>query len=243
MDNVLRGLHFSYAYVDDVLAASASAEEHQQHLRLVCERLSNHGIVINLSKCVLGVPELDFLGHHVNRRGIRPLEGKVQAIQNFPQPTTQCKLREFLGLVNFYHRFVPKCAQVLQPLNSLLTSSKTSTTAVTWNAEATAAFNSIKDALAEAALLCHPKPDAPTSIMVDASNTGVGAVLQQTIDREWCPLSYFSKKLKPAEMRYSTFDRDDIPGHQTVPSFSGRETVCGVHQPQATNVCSFLTGR
>lgn len=208
MDEVLRGLHFTYAYVDDVLIASANVEEHLQHLRLVCERLRDYGIVVNLRKCVLGVPELDFLGHRVDCHGIRPLEDKVQAIRSFPQPSTQRKLREFLGLVNFYHRFVPNCARILQPLNLLLSSSKTSAKVVCWNAKASAAFESIKDALAQSCLLAHPKPDAPTCIMVDASDIGVGAVLQQSIDGVWCPLSYFSKKLTPAETRYSTFDRE-----------------------------------
>ena len=142
----------------------------------------------------------------MDRHGIRPLEEKIEAIRRFPLPSTQCKLREFLGMVNFYHRFVPNCAQVLLLLNSLLSSAKSSTKEVSYNAEAMAAFNAVKDALAGAAFLSHPKPEAPTNVMVDASNTDVGAVLQQSIDGEWRPLAYFSKKLAPAETRYSTFD-------------------------------------
>ncbi len=118
MDEVLRGLHFSYAYVDD-LVASTSRDEHLHHLRLVFERLSNYGIVVNPSKCVLGVPELDFLGHRVDCHGIRPLEEKAAAIRNFPQPTTQRKLREFLGLVNFYHQCTPLICQAQQQRSDL----------------------------------------------------------------------------------------------------------------------------
>ena len=100
IDQVLRRLHFCYVYIDDLLIASSSPEEHTQHLRLVLERLSDHGIVINVARSVFGVPSLDFLGHHVDSEGIRPLDEKVQAIRDFPQPTTQRKLRKFLGLVN-----------------------------------------------------------------------------------------------------------------------------------------------
>ena len=100
IDQVLRRLHFCYVYIDDLLIASSSTEEHTQHLRLVLERLSDHGIVINVARSVFEVPSLDFLGHHVDSEGIRPLDEKVQAIRDFPQPTTQRKLREFLGLVN-----------------------------------------------------------------------------------------------------------------------------------------------
>ena len=97
MDEVLRGLQFSYAYVDDVLIASATPEEHKQHLRLVLERFQKYGIVVNPSKCKLGVTTLEFLGHKVTKHGIEPLEERVQALQQFPLPDTQRKLREFFG--------------------------------------------------------------------------------------------------------------------------------------------------
>ena len=208
MDKVLHGLQFCYVYIDDLLIASSSPEEHKRHLRLVLERLDAHGIIINPQKCEFGVSSLNFLGHRVDRWGIHPLEEKVQVIREFPQPTTQRKLREFLGLVNFYHRFVPHGADILQPLNSLLAAPKDSAKTLLWSDVATTAFSRIKEALANATILSHPKPEALTCIMADASNTAVGAVLQQFIDGQWRPISYFSKKLRPPETRYSTFDRE-----------------------------------
>ena len=109
MDQVLRGFPFVYDYNDDILVASATKEEHLVHLREVCHRLDAHGKVVNPDKCVLGVPELDFLGHRVNKHGVCSLEEKVDIIRQFPQPTSQQQLRRFLGLVNFYHAFVPGC--------------------------------------------------------------------------------------------------------------------------------------
>ena len=106
------------------LIASPSPEEHQQHLRTVLARLQDHGIVINPTKSVLGAEHLDFLGHYVDSTGIRPLENKVQFIRDFLKPATQRKLREFLELVNFYHRFLPNCATILVPLNSMLSSAQ-----------------------------------------------------------------------------------------------------------------------
>ena len=96
IDQVLQGLEHCYAYIDDLLIASPTPEDHKQHLRSVLERLSNHGILINPAKCVWGATELQFLGHLVDSQGIRQLEEKVQAIVDFPQPTSLCKLREFL---------------------------------------------------------------------------------------------------------------------------------------------------
>ena len=113
MDQVLRDLPFAYTYIDDILVASSSPEEHKQHLRAVLERFSEHGIVINPSKCEFGVPQLTFLGHTVDQHGICPLPSKIKTLRAFPRPTTQRKLREFLGLVNFYNRFIPNCACIL----------------------------------------------------------------------------------------------------------------------------------
>ena len=132
----------------------------------------------------------------------------MKVIQDFPQPTTQRKLREFLGLVNFYHRFVPNCAGILQPLNTLLSGPKDRAQTLVWTDTASSAFRKIKETLANATLLSHPKPGALTCIMTDASDTAVGAVLQQYINEQWQPISYFSKKLQSAETRYSTFDRE-----------------------------------
>ena len=125
MDQVLRGMPSAYAYIDDVLIASSTPEQHLEDLHTVFERLSTHGIVINPNKCIFGVPELDFLGHHIDCNGITPLPEKVQAIRDFPQPQTQRQLCQFIGLVNFYHRFLPHCAstvtlpQVFNVLSSL----------------------------------------------------------------------------------------------------------------------------
>lgn len=219
MDQVLRGLPFCYGYVDDLLIASSSPEEHLQHLRLVLERLDEHGLLINMSKSIFGVPELDFLGHHVDATGIRPLEEKVQVIRDFPRPTTQRKLREFIGLINFYRRFIPSCATTIKPLHSLLQHTKRPSDAPAWTDTTTAAFTNITNALANASLLFHPIPDAPTSIMTDASDVAVGAVLQQHVNGHWCPLSFFSRALKPAETRYSTFDRELLAIFLTIKHF------------------------
>ena len=120
IDEVLHDLHFCYPYIDNVLIASSTSEEHKQHLKLVFDRFRQFGVIINPTKCKLGVSELTFLGHYLNSQGVCPLEDKVKAIQDFLQPTTQCKLHEFLGLINFYHNFLPHCADTLKPLHTLL---------------------------------------------------------------------------------------------------------------------------
>ena len=139
----------------------------------------------------------------MDQHGIRPLKVKVQAICEFPLPPTQCKLQQFLSLVNFYHQFVPSCAQILQPLHVLLKGAPKGNTPLTWTDTATTAFHIIKDTLADATLLVHPGPNAPTCFLTDASTAAEGAVLQKRIGDTWCPLAYFSQKLAPAQTKYS----------------------------------------
>ena len=219
IDNVLRGLDFCYAYLDDLLVASTTPEEHLQHLRLVFERLCNHSIIVNPQKCRFGESSLDFLSHHIDSCGIAPLQDKVHAVRDFPQPTSLRKLRQFIGLVSFYHRFLPHCAKLMQPLHNLLKSSKPKTQTLVWTDTALAAFNTTKEALAKTTLLSCPQRDTPTSLMTDASDTAVGAVLQQYIRGSWCPIAFFSKKLRPTETHYSAFDRELLAVYLAIKHF------------------------
>ena len=205
MDQILHGLPSVYVYIDDVLIASPTPEQHLKDLRAVFTRLAAHGIIINSNKCLFGASSLKFLGHHIDRHGISPVPEKVQVIRDFPQPQSQRQLRRFIGLVNFYHRFLPHCAELMLPLHSLL---KGKSKSITWTDAATTSFNATKEALAKASLLTYPTLDAPTCLTTDASDTAVGAVLQQNVCGTWTPISFFSRKLTPAETRYSTFDRE-----------------------------------
>ncbi|GFX52833.1 retrovirus-related Pol polyprotein from transposon opus [Trichonephila clavipes] len=120
VDEVLRGLNFVYAFIDDILVASSSEAEHIQHLRLLFQRLDQYGLSINPSKCTFGVPTLNFLGFQVCSSGIKPLEDRVEAILKFPKPTTITQLRRFLGMLNYYRRFIRQAAHILAPLVKVL---------------------------------------------------------------------------------------------------------------------------
>ena len=163
----------------------------------------------------------------MSAQGIHPLGDKVVAIREFPRPTSLRKLREFLGLVNFYHRFIPHCATLLDPLNNLLSNPGSNTRQLLWNEQASTAFTAVKEALAEATLLSHPKPHAPTCTMADASECAVGAVLQQEMVDGWRPIAYFSRRLRPEERKYSTFDRELLAVYLVIKHFrhfvEGRE--------------------
>ena len=124
MDEVVRDLDFVYNYIDDILVASASPEEHVTHLRLLFERFQKYQVRINPGKCVFGASSLTFLGHIISPEGISPLPEKVKALQDLQPPTSLRQLRHFLGLLNYYRRFIPHCADFLSPLSDLLRNRK-----------------------------------------------------------------------------------------------------------------------
>ena len=205
MDGVLRGLPSVFVYLDDILIASPSPSQHADDLRAVLSRLSAAGLKINASKCVLGASTVTFLGHTISKEGIIPLPSKVDAIAGMSLPGTKVELQRFLGMVNFYHRFVPGLAGILAPLHALTSAAPEPKSPLLWSAEQKSSFQRAKTALQHSVLLHHPDPSAPLTLTTDASDSAVGAVLAQADD---CPISFFSKKLTDAEKKYSTFDRE-----------------------------------
>ena len=178
IDHVTRGLDFVFVYSDDLLVTSPDHKTHKKHLRIIFARLSEYGIIIGPEKCQFGTTELSFLGHHVCAEGISPLPSAVDAIVNFVKPEKQRALRRYLGMVNYYHRFIPHCAAKLTPLNNLLTAANEGHTRLSpksnfdlkWNKNAESAFSESKQILANATLLVHPDSTAQINITCDASD-------------------------------------------------------------------------
>ena len=220
VDHVLQGMPNVIAYIDDLIVFSASEEEHKRHLEELFKRLNQFGLVINPTKSEFGLQKLKFLGHLVTPEGILPLSERVKAIQNYSTPKTIKQLRAFLGLINYYHRFVKSMAKCLAPLYELLKGpNKRKNDLINWNEEATEAFHRSKTLLSNATLLVYPHSNLPTNILVDASNTAIGAVLQQQHASEWKPVAFFSRKLDAAQKRYSTFDRELFAAYKSLHHF------------------------
>ena len=177
-------------------------------MALLFKRLRQYGINPNKDKCVFCSPKIEFLGHEVSKEGVRPLHGNVEAIRSFPQRKTMKQLRRFLGMINFYRRFVPNAATTLQPLEKLLSPHKNSRKGINWDENTSKAFTDIKENLADVAWLTFPVIGAQTNLVTDASGTAVAEALQEVIDGEAKPLAFFSKSLNKAQRNYSAFDRD-----------------------------------
>lgn len=220
MDEVLRGLEFAFAYIDDVSIASKNAKEHEEHLRIVFQRFREYGIQINASKCVFGLNEIDFLGHRVNEHGLTPLPDKVQAIASYKRPAIAKDLRRFIATINFYRRFLPHAVESQATLQQIIKGNKKNDkTALEWTDDSIDAFEKCKLELANAVLLFHPAPNAPLILHVDASDNAVGAALHQLINEEMQPLGFYSKRMTDTQKRYSTYDRELLSAYQSIKHF------------------------
>jgi hypothetical protein len=207
MDTVLGGLPFAFVYLDDILVASPDEKTHWFHFFFSV--LQQNGLIVNPEKCLLACSTVDFLGHRLSSSGIGPLPSRVQAIADFPRPATVKQLQAFLGLFNFYRRFIPAAAKVVHPLTGALRGGPKGTTTLAWTPAMAAAFLAARGALSSSAVLAHPAAGAEISIVTDASATHVGAVVQQRRrGGAWRPLGFFSAQLNKAEVNYSAFDRE-----------------------------------
>jgi hypothetical protein len=173
------------------------------------------------------VTSLTFLGHNVDASGISPMKKHVKALTDFPPPSDLEQLQRFLGLINFYRRFLPGIAGKLQPLADLL---RGNPKMLGWSESADAAFCAAKAALAAATALVHPIPVAVISLATDASDTHIGSVLQQLSARSWKPLAFFSRKLSSRNVvadalsRPSTSPPGSSYGASGEPDHSGNST-------------------
>lgn len=227
---VLQGLDFLFSYIDDVIVASNNETEHKEHLEIIFQRFNKYGITINLSKCDFCKTEIEFLGYKVTTEGIHTLDDKVKVIENLPKPETVEQLRRFLGMINFYRAHIPKAAENQAVLHSYIhDSKKRDKTKIVWTESAEKAFVECKRQLQQAVTLSHPLPECQLALFTDASDTCVGAVLQQFVRNKWQPLGYFSKKLSDAQIKYSTYDRELLAVYMAIQHFQnfieGRELV------------------
>ncbi|UYV63130.1 hypothetical protein LAZ67_2003234, partial [Cordylochernes scorpioides] len=237
MHEVLRNLDFAFVYLDDILVASKTEEEHYSYLETLFSRLNSYGLRINLSKSKFLVQEIDFLGYLITSHGVKPLPTKVKAILEYKKPKTVHELRIFLGMLNFYRTFLNNAAETQAILHEYLRGAKKKDRSeIKWTEEAEVQFEKCKQALANTALLAFPDTELPISLCTDASDRAVGSVLQQLDNNNWKPIAFFSKKLNPAQCNYSTYDKELLAIYLSIKFFKhlleAREfTILNDHKP------------
>uniref|UniRef100_A0AAR2J3M5 Gypsy retrotransposon integrase-like protein 1 n=1 Tax=Pygocentrus nattereri TaxID=42514 RepID=A0AAR2J3M5_PYGNA len=198
---------FVIVFIDDILIFSPDFSSHVNHVRQVLLRLQENNLYAKAEKCEFHLQRVSFLGYVISSSGVLMSDDKVSAVTNWPKPGSVKELQRFLGFANFYRRFIRNFSSTAAPLTALL---KGSPKKLSWSDSAQGAFDALKLAFSTAPILKHPDPEKPFVVEVDASNTGVGAVLSQRsgIPLKLHPVAFFSRKLSPAERNYGIGDRE-----------------------------------
>ena len=196
-----------YAMITDVLITGATEEEHLLNLEQVLKRLTENGITLKQAKCSFLRDSVEFLGHKIDSHGLHTSAKKVEAVKKAPRPTNQQQLRSFLGLLQYYCKFLPNLSTLISPLNSLLQKNHP----WRWTRDCERAFEEAKEALSSAAVLMHYDPKLPLILATDASAYGIGAVISHICPNgEERPIAYVSRTLTSSEQNYSQLDKEAL---------------------------------
>jgi len=209
MECVLAGLgpEQCLVYLDDIIVFGKSFEQHLQRLGRVFERLATSGLKLKFNKCQFVQREVHYLGHIISAEGVRADPAKMRAVTNYPVPTNVKELRQFLGLTNYYRKFVEHYAHITEPLHNL---TRKSDKGYCWDCHCQNAFEKLKKHLTSVPILAYPRFDVPFTVCTDASTTAVGGVLSQVQDGLERVIAYWSRQLQKAERNYSTIEREAL---------------------------------
>lgn len=189
---------FVVNFIDDIMIFSKTFAEHIIHLTRLLEAILKEGFRLKFSKCTFANNHAKYLGHIIQNNSIKPLKDYLVAVRNFPIPKTRKNIRQFLGKINYHHKFIPHIATISDPLHNLLRKN----VKFVWTKECQESFEKIKTLLCSEPVLKIFDPDLPISIYTDASIKGIGAVLKQEDEKgNSKPVAYFSKKLSEAQKK------------------------------------------
>ena len=206
MNNVLTGLQglYCFVYLDDIVIYANSIQNHEEKLKAVFQRLKDNNLKIQPDKCEFMRKEVAYLGHIISEKGVSPNPEKTEVIKNFPVPRNPKEIKSFLGLIGYYHKFIPQFSKISKPLTGLLKKDKP----FIWSEEQQTAFETLRDILLSPIILQYPDFTKDFIVTTDASNHSVGAILSQGEIGQDLPISYASRTLNSAEGNYNTTEKE-----------------------------------
>lgn len=213
---------FVFTYLDDILICSDSFQEHLELLKKVSDRLKKANLTINLNKSKFCVKQLHYLGYIIEQDGLRTDPQKVEAIVNYPVPTSLKQIRRFVGMTSWYRRFIDNFSEITTPITELTKNKK-----FQWTDEANVAFMKLKSALISAPVLSNPRYDLPFIITCDSSDNAIGGTLSQIFEDGEHVIAYASQKLTTAQRKYFTCEKELLAVLICIEKFRGY--VEGVH--------------
>lgn len=205
MEHLLAGIEGVFPYFDDILIRASSVDQLTRRMRQVLQRLKEKNLRAKKEKCVFGATKVEYLGYVIEESGIRPTTSLVKAIKEAPIPQNVSQLQAFLGLLNFYHNFLPNKATQLEPLHKLLAKNSK----WIWEKSQDQAFACAKEMLSSESLLTHFDPSKPITLTCDASPYGLGCVLSHVFpDNVEVPIAFHSRSFTSTERNYAQIDRE-----------------------------------
>ena len=207
MENILCDIPHVCVHIDDILITGKTETDHLETLDKVLQRLGEAGLKLKRNKCSFMLSSVEYLGHSISAEGLRPTKEKIRAILDAPAPQNVTQLRSFLGLINYYGKFLPNLSNTLSPLYRLLQKNEK----WSWNVAQKNAFLTAKKQLTAPCLLAHYNPESELTLSCDASPYGLGAVLSQpNVDRSEKPVAFASRSLSPAEKKYAQLEKEGL---------------------------------
>ena len=207
MDTVLQGIPLVICYLDDILITERNDEEHLTSLSTVLQRLQKYGFRLKREKCEFLQCSVENLGHRIDCEGLHAISSKLQVITQAPAPQNVQELRSFFGLLNYYGKFIPNVASLIQPLNSLLQHDRK----WKWSSECAQAFSQAMRELASSHVLIHYDPTLPITLAGDASSYGIGAVISHLMpDGSERPIAFASRTLSTSERNYAQLEKEAL---------------------------------
>lgn len=207
MTQVLRGLTWRQCliYLDDILVFSETFDDHLSHLEQIFSRLRQANLKLKPSKCDFAAKEIKYLGHIISKHGVRTDPNKTKAVSSFPVPKTQKDVRSFLGMCNYYRKFVKDYAKLSSPLNNLLRKD----VKFHWTEESQLSFDTLKQSLLSSPILVYPDLSKNFILTCDASSSAIGYVLGQ-IDSSGKEhvIAFGGRSLSPCERKWSTSEQE-----------------------------------
>ena len=206
MDRVLQGLRWSrcLVYLDDIISFGTTFRDSLDNLVLIFERLRSYGLQLKSSKCQLFRSSVPFLGHVVGREGLRCDPRKIEDVLRWPVPDCLKSVRQFLGFVGYYRRFIQNFADLAEPLVALTGKD----VPFVWSPACEDAFTGLRDAMVRSPILAFPTETGEYMLDTDASNFGLGGVLSQIQNGIECVIAYCSRALRPSQRKYCTTKRE-----------------------------------
>lgn len=192
---------FVIVYLDDILVYSESWEDHLRHLRKTLDILRKEKLYAKRSKCFFGAQEVEYLGFILKPNGVAMNPHKTRAITEWPTPESKKDIQSFLGLVNYYRRFIKNCSGISKPLTEL-----TKNVPFIWTTPAEESFEKLKSVITSAPVLRTFRDDLPVFVTTDASKVAIGAVLEQDDSDGRRPVAFTSRTLNSAEQNYAAHD-------------------------------------